>query len=226
MPSASSPVTRKRLGAHGRNVDRKRCAARQRNRPVGRGGELLAVEVDLAGVEDRPQHCQMLAQPARRGWATRRRRPARSGAWAPRPRPRLKLPCVAACASAPARRAISGCRGFTGTTKVPTPRSGHGGADEPRQRDGVVVELLRQPDLADARVVGSAGLVDDVVDGVGGGIGAMKLYSCGHKGGSARGPASNSVSLAVTLRPAQPWLRVTRHRSRSTPRRGPASWPA
>ena len=44
----------------------------------------------------------------------------------------------------------------------------HRRADQPRQCDRVVIELLGQPDLADAEVVGAAGLRDHVIDEIDG----------------------------------------------------------
>ena len=49
----------------------------------------------------------------------------------------------------------------------PDTKSRHGRADQAGQPDGVVIELLGQPDLADPGVVGAAGLGDGVVDMVG-----------------------------------------------------------
>ena len=48
------------------------------------------------------------------------------------------------------------------------PEPWHRGADQPRQRDRVIVELLRQPELTDADVVSAAGFGDRVVDDVDG----------------------------------------------------------
>lgn len=53
-------------------------------------------------------------------------------------------------------------------------QAGDGGADQAGQGDGVVVETLGQPDLADADLGGPAGLGDDVVDDVGGGRAGLR----------------------------------------------------
>jgi hypothetical protein len=55
-----------------------------------------------------------------------------------------------------------------GTTEVPTPSPGTAAPISPANANRVVVELLRQPDLADAEFVRASGLGDHVVDDVGG----------------------------------------------------------
>jgi hypothetical protein len=44
----------------------------------------------------------------------------------------------------------------------------HRRADQPRQCERVVIELLGQPDLADPEFVGASGLGDDVIDDIDG----------------------------------------------------------
>jgi hypothetical protein len=59
-------------------------------------------------------------------------------------------------------------------------RAGHGRADQPGQGDGVVVELLGQPDLADTCGESAASLINDVVDRVDRRRAPIKNYSGGH----------------------------------------------
>ena len=59
-------------------------------------------------------------------------------------------------------------------------QAGHGRADQSGQGNGVMVELLGQPDLADTGGERAASLIDDVVDGVDGRRAPIKHYSGGH----------------------------------------------
>ncbi len=56
----------------------------------------------------------------------------------------------------------------------------HRRANQASQGDGVVIELLSQPDLSDSEIVGAASLRDDVVDDVGGLRGGMQHDSGRH----------------------------------------------
>ena len=78
------------------------------------------------------------------------------------------MPCDAACAVCASEATISGCRGLIGHHRRADPEAGHRGADEPGERDRVVVELLGQPDLADADGSGASRLGDGVIDEIGG----------------------------------------------------------
>ena len=74
-------------------------------------------------------------------------------------------------------------------------QAGHGRADQSGQGDGVVVELLGHPDLADTRGEGTASLIDDVVDGVDRRGAPMKNCSGGHVCDNPPGPRRYSLSL-------------------------------
>jgi len=56
-----------------------------------------------------------------------------------------------------------------------------------------VVELLGQPDLADAKGERLARLIDDVVDCVGCGLGGLRNYSEGNFGNNRRAERRNSL---------------------------------
>ena len=82
-----------------------------------------------------------------------------------------------------ASRAIFGA--FTSQTQIGTASYRRaspllGRTNQPRQRDRVMVELLRQPDLPDTDVVGAPRLQDDVVDDVDGMRVGIQQDSVGH----------------------------------------------
>jgi hypothetical protein len=95
-------------------------------------------------------------------------------------------------------------------------QAGDGRADQSGQGDGVVVELLGQPDLADTRGENAASLIDEVVDGVDRRRAPMKNYSGGHVGDNPPGRRRYSFHSPRAQIRGHPWLRVTRQCSRPT----------
>src|ERR1700722_12642597 len=137
------------------------------------------MEVDLAGVDDRSEDLEMFAKPF-------------DGV---RPRRAEGLPLGAVRSEAESEAEASVRRGLgrlcqrcddQGMARIDRhdershAQAGHGRADQSGQGDGVVVELLGQPDLADTGGERAASLIDDVVDGVNRRRAPIKNYSGGH----------------------------------------------
>ncbi len=79
----------------------------------------------------------------------------------------------------------------------------HRGADVSGQRDGVVVELLGYPHLANAGVVGASGLVDRGGDMVGGTTVGIEHDTSGHTDDNNGDGATDSVQRTLSRCPPQ-----------------------
>jgi hypothetical protein len=154
------------------------AGGRVRSCPRGRS-ELRAMEVDLAGVDDRPEDLKMFPKPF--------------DGVGPRRTEGLPLGGVSSEAESEAEVSVGRCLGRLcrrrddqGMARIDRhdershAQAGHGRADQSGQGDGVVVELLGQPDLADTGGESAASLIDHVVDGVDGRRAPIKNYSGRH----------------------------------------------
>src|SRR3984957_18164925 len=137
------------------------------------------MEVDLAGVDDRPEDLEMFPKPFD-GVGPRRAEGLPLGAVRSEAESEAEVSVGRSLGRLRQRRDDQGMARIDRHDKRSHAQAGHGRADQPGQGDGVVVELLGQPDLPDTGGESAASLIDDVVDGVDGRRAPIKNYSAGH----------------------------------------------